>query len=107
LKTAERIWGWKRSANGQASHRPHYRVLLGLFSLVTVLSMQLSQDGESPLPVTAWSDKTEPAFADCLAVVRRHLWCARYVVNSAVKPEFVQFPREAFELLLQDLPAAA
>jgi hypothetical protein len=82
-------------------------VLLALFSLVTVLALKLSRDGQIPVPVTAWYHKVEPTFADCLALVRRHLWRARYLVNSATEPEFVQFPQEAFELLLTGLPSAA
>ena len=82
-------------------------VLLALFSLVSVLALQVSQDEPIPVPVTAWYHKAEPTFADCLAVVRRHLWHARYLVNSAHAPEFVQFPREAFELLLTGLLSAA
>jgi DDE superfamily endonuclease len=82
-------------------------VLLALFSLVTVLASKLSQNEPMPVPVTAWYHKAEPTFADCLALVRRHLWRARYLVNSAPQAEFVQFPREAFELLLTGLPLAA
>ena len=44
--------------------------------------------------------QSEPTFADCLALVRRHLWRARYLVNSAPEAEFMQFPREAFDLLI-------
>jgi hypothetical protein len=82
-------------------------VLLGVFSLVTVLVLQLNQGGQIPVPATAWYHKAEPTFADCLALVRQHLWRARYLVNSAAEPEFVQFPREAFEFLLTGLPLAA
>jgi hypothetical protein len=82
-------------------------VLLALFSLVTVLALQLSHGGRIPVPVTAWYRKPEPTFGHCLAVVRRHLWHARYVVNSAAEPEFGQFPREAFELLLTGFPLVA
>jgi hypothetical protein len=82
-------------------------VLLALFSLVTMLALPLSQDGQIPLPVTAWYHKAEPTFADCLALVRRHLWCARYCVNAPAAPEFVPFPREALELLINGLPVAA
>jgi hypothetical protein len=46
-------------------------------------------------------------YADCLALVRRHLCRARYLVNFALEPEFVQFPWEAFDLLLTGLPSAA
>ena len=82
-------------------------VLLALFSLVTLLAWRLSQGGPMPVETTAWYHKTEPTFVDCLALVRRHLWRARYLVNSAAEPEFVQFPREAFELLLTCLRLAA
>jgi hypothetical protein len=42
----------------------------------------------------------EPTFAACRALVRQHLWRARYVVKSTPEAEYVQFPREALELLL-------
>lgn len=82
-------------------------VLLAVCSLVTVLALQLSQGGQIPAPTTAWYHKAEPTFTDCLVLVRQHLWRARYLVNSAPEPEFVQFPRETFELLLTGLPLAA
>jgi hypothetical protein len=82
-------------------------VLLALFSIVTLLALRLSQGGPMPVEATAWYRKTEPTFADCLALVRRHLWRARYLVNSAAELEFVQFPREAFERLLIGFPLAA
>jgi DDE superfamily endonuclease len=82
-------------------------ILLGVFSLVTVLALQWRQDGQIPVPVMAWYHKAEPTFADCLALVRHHLWRARYLVNSGAEPEFVQFPRAALELLLTGLPLAA
>jgi hypothetical protein len=82
-------------------------VLLALFSLVTLMALRLSQDGPMPVETTAWYHKTEPTFMDCLALVRRHLWRARYLVNSGSAAEFMQFPREAFELLLTGLRLAA
>src|SRR5215510_5680482 len=82
-------------------------VLLALFSIVTLLALRLSQGEPIPVETTAWYHKTEPTFVDCLALVRRHLWRARYLVNSATEPEFVQFPKEAFELLLTGLRLAA
>jgi hypothetical protein len=80
---------------------------LTLFSLVTVLALRLSQDGRIPVPVTARYHKATPNFADCLALVRRHLWRARYLENSTVQAEFMQFPREVLNLLIHDVPLAA
>jgi hypothetical protein len=82
-------------------------VLLALFSIVTLLALRLSQGGPIPVEATAWYHKPEPTFVDCLALVRRHLWRAQYLVNSAADPEFVQFPRKVFELLFTGLPLAA
>ena len=56
-----------------------------------------------PVPVTAWYCEGEPTFVDCLALVRRRLWRARYFVNSTDKPGFVQFPPGAFDLLRHGL----
>lgn len=82
-------------------------VLLGLFSLVTVLALRLCPEGRIPVEVTAWYHKPEATFSDCLAVVRQHLWRTRYLVNSAPQTDLVQLPREAFECLLNDFPLAA
>jgi hypothetical protein len=82
-------------------------VLLALFSLVTVLALRLSQGGQIPVPVPAWYHKPEPTFADCLALVRRHLWRARYLVNSTSEAENMQFPQEVLDLVIQGYPLAA
>jgi hypothetical protein len=73
-------------------------VLWALCSIVTLLALRLSHGGPIPVETTAWYHPTEPTVVDCLALVRRHLWHAQYVVHSAADPEFVQFPRQAFEL---------
>jgi hypothetical protein len=82
-------------------------VLLALFSLVTLLALQLSQDGQVPVPVTGWYHKAEPTFSDGVALVRRHLWRARYLVNSTPGVESMQLPQEALDLLIHGLPLAA
>jgi DDE superfamily endonuclease len=82
-------------------------VLLALFSLLTVLALQVSQQGRIPVPMAAWYHKPEPTFADCLALVRRHLWRARYLVNSTAEAEFMLFPGEALDLLIHGCPLAA
>jgi hypothetical protein len=82
-------------------------VLFGLFSLVTLLALRLSHGGQIPVQHTAWYHKAEPTFSDCIALVRRHIWGARYLVNSAPKAELMYFPREALDLLINDLPLAA
>jgi hypothetical protein len=72
-------------------------VLLALFASVTALALRLSDAGQIPVPMTAWSHKAKPTFVDCLALVRQPLWRARFFVHSAAEPEFVPCPREACE----------
>jgi len=96
----QRQWADKASARTTP-------VLLGLFSLVTVLALRLCPEGRIPVEGSAWYRKPAATFADCLAVVRQQIWRARYFVNSASPAEYVQLPREAFEVLLNDLPLAA
>ena len=64
-------------------------ILLALFSLVDPGPQRVSPGGRLPVPVTAWYHTAEPTFTDCLALVRRHLWCTQYVVNSAPALKFV------------------
>ena len=82
-------------------------VLLGLFSVVTLLAMEMRKAGEMPVEQTAWYEKEEPTFSDCIAMVRRRIWHARYLVNSAQQAEIIKFPSEAFEQLIHSLPLAA
>jgi hypothetical protein len=47
---------------------------LGLFSLVTLLAQQLTQEQPSPTRTAAWYAKAEPTFADDIAFVRYYIW---------------------------------
>jgi hypothetical protein len=100
--------GWETqrpwSDNASARTTP---VLLALFSLVTILALRWSSGGQIPVAATAWYHKAEPTFADCLALVRRHLWPARYLLNSTPEAESMQFPPEVFDLLIHGIPLAA
>lgn len=49
-------------------------VLLGLFSLVTLLANCHAHHGKIPVRSTAWYAKPLPTFSDALAVVRYQLW---------------------------------
>jgi hypothetical protein len=78
-----------------------------LFSLVTVLALQLSYGGQIPVPVTTWYHQDEPTCSDCLALVRQHLWRARYSVNSTSQGECRQFLQAALDRLIHGVPLAA
>jgi len=82
-------------------------VLLGLFSLVTMVALRLCPEGRIPVEGSAWYRKSEATFADCLAVMRQQIWRARYLVNSVPQVDCMQLPQEVFDLLLTDPPLAA
>jgi hypothetical protein len=50
-------------------------LLLGLFSLVTLLAHQSTRRRQKlPIRQTAWYHKDQPTFSDALALVRRQIW---------------------------------
>jgi hypothetical protein len=82
-------------------------VILGLFSLVLMLARRLQPDGKIPILTTAWYQKTEATFSDCLALVRKHLWNSNLHETSAQKADVVSLSAEDWEHLLSCLSAAA
>ncbi len=81
--------------------------LLGLFSLVVLLTQRLQPDGQVPVLTAAWYEKPEATFSDCLILVRKHLWRSLNYMNSAEKAEPVSFPAPAWEHWLDCLAGAA
>lgn len=71
-------------------------VLLGLFSLVTLLAHDhYAQDSPAPGPirVAAWYTKATPTFSDALALVRRYLWTRTTFPASPCDPDVEKVPR--------------
>ena len=81
--------------------------LLGLFSLVALLTHRLQPDGKVPVLTAAWYEKPEATFSDCLVLVRKHLWRSLNYVNSALRAESVSFPAPVLEHWLSCLAGAA
>jgi hypothetical protein len=81
--------------------------LLALFSLVVLLASRLQSDGRVPVNEVAWYRKAEATFSDCLALVRRHCWRARYLENSASEAESVLIESTALNHLIGCLALAA
>jgi hypothetical protein len=94
LREAERAGN--PAPRGGPGHRPP-PVLSARCSIVTLLALRRSHGGPMPVEATAWYHQPESTFGDGPALVRRHLWRSRYVVTAAADPEFVPFPRTAFE----------
>jgi len=82
-------------------------VLLGLFSLITLLAHRLTEDGYLPVRSAAWYTKAEATFADALALVRQQLWSRMKFTNSAVQSGVVAIPRAVLHGLVDTLCYAA
>ena len=49
-------------------------ILMGLFSWVTLLAHQSQRTGHLPIRQAAWYVKSQPTFADAIALVRNQIW---------------------------------
>jgi hypothetical protein len=75
-------------------------LLLGLFSLVTLLAHHLTINQSLPMRTAAWYGKAEPTYADAIALVRRHLWTSMKFVNSPAPTPSLVIPSTLFNGLL-------
>jgi hypothetical protein len=81
--------------------------LLGLYSLVTLLAMQLSSTGTKAVRTAAWYAKDHPTFSDAIAVVRRHLWSQCHFATSTANDDVIKIPRSLFDRLTEAVCYAA
>jgi hypothetical protein len=82
-------------------------VLLGLFSLVTLLANLLMQGRNEPVRTAAWYAKERASFADAIASVRRCLWSNCHFSTSSADDEVCKIPRALFERLTDAVCYAA
>jgi hypothetical protein len=68
-------------------------VLLGLFSIVTLLADRIQQQGMLLVDATAWYTKQKPTFSDAMATVRRLLWQKIDFSSSGKQTEMVKIPQ--------------
>lgn len=96
----------QRQWNGLAIARST-PILLGLFSLVTLLADRLMKAPSPALRTAAWYTKTRPTFADAIASVRRCLWSSCHFSTSDANDEVCKIPRSLFERLTDAVCYAA
>jgi len=83
-------------------------ILLGLFSLVTLLATRLVRDGRLPVRPGAWYAKRTPTFSDALAAVRRQWWRATTTsCTSPRKADMIKLPRRVVQRLSEAVCYAA
>lgn len=75
-------------------------ILLGLFSLVTLLAHRLVRDGRLPVRTAAWYRKATPTFSDALAAVRRQCWRTMTISGTSRRDrDMVKLPRRVVRRL--------
>jgi len=72
-------------------------VLLGLFSLITLMAHSLFTSRPVPIRTAVWYPKPLPTFSDALALVRYHLWAYFLFQMSTDEPEMIKLPRSLVE----------
>jgi hypothetical protein len=68
-------------------------VLLGLFSIVTLLADRLARHRTLPVRQSVWYSKAQPTFSDAIALVRQRLWDSG---SSRPDRQMIQIPRALF-----------
>lgn len=83
--------------------------LFGLFSVVALAADVLIEQQGGLLPrTTAWYAKTNPTFADAIALVRRHIWAQQETfATSDPSPELIKLPRGIYRRMIETLAYAA
>lgn len=74
-------------------------ILLGLFSLITVLANSLASEGQLPVSSSSWYRKSLPTFADAISLVRQQYWCLPNFMTSSPTTKVVKIPMPIFNRL--------
>ena len=82
-------------------------VLLGLFSLVTLLAARLHARGLLRAQACAWYEKAAPTFSDALAAVRRYLWAETIFDSSPNDTVLLKIPCHQLHIWQEALAWAA
>jgi hypothetical protein len=82
-------------------------ILLGLFSLVTLLANGLIKVPGQAVRTAAWYAKESPTFADAIASVRRCLWSSSHFSTSNPNDDVCKIPRSLLERLTDAVCYAA
>ena len=82
-------------------------ILLGLYSLITLLAHEWAAQQPLPVRTAAWYHKEDATFADVIAFVRRAIWGRLNCMRSTSDPDWVLIPRQSAERLMDTLCYAA
>lgn len=77
--------------------------LFAMFSIIVLMAIEMLKDTTMPIMKCAWYNKSEATFSDVIAFVRRHIWSARYFVNSSKNHDFSYFQDDFLDTLLDQV----
>ena len=81
-------------------------LLMGLYSLVTLIALQMKELYElTPLSTAWYQKKNEITFSDVIAFVRRIIWSEKYFSRSRISSDIVKIERGEFNSLINQLAA--
>jgi hypothetical protein len=82
-------------------------VLLGLYSVVTLLAVRWHEQGTLAVAGSAWYAKAAPTFADALGAARERIWRRRLLGGSCGEGRSAQFSEPLLEAVIHGLSRAA
>ncbi|MCP5197265.1 MAG: hypothetical protein H6974_10840 [Gammaproteobacteria bacterium] len=82
-------------------------VLMGLFSLVTLMADRLQPPHGVPVRISTWYTKQQPTFSDALALVRARLGQQRSFSMSGTETPIIKIPAALLDQLTEALCYAA
>lgn len=82
-------------------------LLLGLFSIVTLMVNRLIEEGGKEVRAAAWYSKEGIRFSDAIAQVRRFIWSSWHFSTWDENSEVIKIPRSLLERLTEAVCYAA
>src|SRR4051795_1642808 len=82
-------------------------VLLGLFSVVTLLAVQWHQAGLLVAEQAAWDEKECPSSSDVRRLARQQIWRSRITGSSRPLADVLQLPQSLLEAIVHGLSSVA
>jgi len=77
--------------------------LYGMFSLITMVALELSKGGKLKIRSAIWYEKELATFSDAIGCVRQYLWEWRSFQTSKNEVEMIKIPRSILECLTDTL----
>jgi len=84
-------------------------LIFALFSLITLIALELYQQHNIPVRNSTWYEKkeNEATFSDVIAHVRRHCWQEKYRTKTSKTKQTIQLSKKEWDFLLDRIASSA